>query len=887
MKRFIPFLLVLLALFIPRPTVAGTTGKISGKVIDASTGEPLIGANVLILGTQLGASSGLDGSYFIINVPPGNYEVRAAYVGYQTVIEKGVAVDIDRTTPITFELPEGAIQTKAVVVTAQRQRIIRDLTATSEQVTAVQIQKLPVEGLTDILQLQVGMTQDPGGGLHLRGGRSDEIQYIVDGMPVVDPFGSGLAVDVQNNDIQQLQVISGTFNAEYGQAMSGVVNIVTKAGGDKLQGNIEAYSGEYETSHPSLFYDIGQQRPLGERYVQGDFGGPIPLLSRTHFFFSGRLTDEQGWLFGRMVHVPSDFGDFSAVNPADWLMTYGGDSSLVAMNPSFSYSYSAKITTSPFDWLKVTYSLISNFSRWKNYDHFNMFNPGYDPTNRNWAYNNILTFTNVLSKSTYQTFAFSYYATRYTSSVYANPYDPRFLSEIHYNLSVPGGIFNVGGVDNGFQYDNSYTTEAKYDITSQVNESNLLKFGVDLRDIKMKEEDFTVNDNPQTGFRLKIDPLTAFDHNAYNHSPIEAAAYLQDKLEVKDFVMNAGLRYDYFTARYYVPINMANPMNKNPDVPGENLPFSQGYRYVDPKAKLSPRLGIAFPISDVGSLHASFGEFFQMPDLQQVYMNPGFKVQGVYQSVIGNADINPEETTAYEIGIQQEMTSQLILDATCYYKDIRNLSGVTFFRTFDQVNYAEITNANYGYAWGITLELRLLQTGMLSSDINYTYQVAEGNGSDPLEAFYDQQSGNEATRIIVPLSWDQTHVLNWVVNLTGEDWGVSAISRFNSGNPYTPNVIDFIASNIQLLNLGRRLSQFNLDLQAYKDFSLGVLSAQVFLRVDNVFDQTLQEYFPVFTPQELAAHAPEDYLNSLYAFDYNPASQPMPRLIKLGIKLNY
>ncbi len=872
--------MILLVLSVTRLALGGTTGKIAGKVIDENTGDPLIGANILIVGTQLGAATDLNGNYFVINIPPGTYEVRASYVGYQTVIEKEVHVYIDRTTPLDFKLSQGAVHAKPVVVTARQEKIIRDLTATSEQISSTQIQKLPVEGLTDILQLQAGMTKGPSGDLHLRGGRADEIQYVVDGMPIIDPFGNGLAVDVQNNDIQQIQVISGTFNAEYGQAMSGVVNIVTKSGGDRLRGNIEAYSGEFATGNSNLFYDIAQQLPLGERYVQGDLGGPVPLLDRTHFFVSGRVTDERGWLFGRMIHTPSDFGDFSAVNPADWLITYSGDSSLVAMNPSFGSSYSAKLTTSPFDWLTVGYTLIADYSRWKNYDHFNMFNPGYDPTNQSWGYNNLVTFTNVLSKSTYQRLSLSYYATRYSSSVYQDPYDPRFLSQIHYNLNVPGGIFNVGGVDNGFTYERSFTKELKYDLTSQVNQANLVKLGFDLRDIEMKEEDFTVNDNPQTGFQLKIDPLTAFDHNAYDHTPFEGAVYVQDKLEVKDFVLNAGLRYDYFNAHYYVPTNMTDPMNK------QHRPFDQAYRYVNPKAQLSPRVGVAFAISDKGSLHASFGEFFQMPDLQQVYMNPGFKVQGVYQSVIGNADINPEQTVAYEIGIQQELTPEIVLDATSYYKDIRNLSGVTFFRTFDQVNYAEITNANYGYAWGITLELRLLNAGIISSDLNYTYQLAEGNGSDPLQAFYDAQSGDEATRVLVPLNWDQTHVLNWVVNLNGKDWGVSVISRFHTGNPYTPNVIGFIATNVQLLNMGRRLPQFDMDLQAYKDFDLGFTSLQVFLRVDNLLDQTLPEYFPVLTPQQLASFAPESYLNSLYSFYYDPASQPMPRLVKLGLKLN-
>lgn len=129
--------------------------------------------------------------------------------------------------------------------------------------------------------------------------------------------------------------------------------------------------------------------------------------------------------------------------------------------------------------------------------------------------------------------------------------------------------------------------------------------------------------------------------------------------------------------------------------------------------------------------------------------------------------------------------------------------------------------------------------------------------------------------------------MNWVLNITGDSWGISTISRFNSGNPFTPTNTSILVTDVQLENLARRLAQFNMDLQAYKNFNFGIMNAQLFLRVENVFDQTLPEYFPILTPQLLAAHIPEDYLNSLYDFDYDPSTQPMPRLVKLGITLNY
>ncbi|MHB1685860.1 MAG: TonB-dependent receptor [Ignavibacteriaceae bacterium] len=875
-------ILFLIMFLIPRVIWCGTTGKISGKVIDAKTGEPLVGANIIIENTSLGAAAGLDGSYYIINIPPGTYKVKASYIGYQTVVEEQVVINIDRTTPLDFSLkPTGGFQTNTVVVVAKKEGIIKDLTSTSQQISFSQIQKLPVENIGDILTLQAGMTQDPGGGMHLRGGRSDEISYIVDGMPIDNPFGGGLAVDVQNNDVQQLEVISGTFNAEYGRAMSGIVNIVTKEGGDKLEGTVTAYTGEYATSNSDLFYNIVKQRPFGEKYFEGTLGGPFSFINHTHFFLSARVTDQQGWLYGRRLHVPSDTADFSNTDPNQWQIQYGGDGALVPMNSSRSLSYSGKVTSSLFKGFKITYSLTADYGRWQNYDHFNKYNPNYEPTNENWGYNNLLSFTHVISNSTFQELRLSYYATKYQSSAYLNPFDQRYFVGIQYNLSVPAGIFNVGGVNNSFQYNKSYTTACKYDLTSQVNKANLVKLGFEFRQYELREEDFNVRKDAQTNFQLAIDPLTALDHNAYDHKPVEAGAYVQDKVEVQDFILNAGIRFDYFDARTYVPTNFGDPSNLL------ERPFNEAYKYVKPKMQLSPRIGFAFPISDGGSLHASFGEFFQMPELGRLFENPGFKVVGTFESFIGNANLEAQKTISYEIGLQQKLSPQLILDATCYFKDIRNLAGTKLYQTFDQVQYGQYVNYDYGSVWGITLVLDLLQTGMISSNIDYTYQVAEGNGSDPKQAFYDAANKSEAAKTLIPLAWDQTHVLNWIVNVSGEDWGVSAISRFQSGFPYTPITGNLLAVNNQLLNLGRRNPQFNMDLQIYKNLKIASLTAQLFLRVENVFDQTLPEYLPQLTPQQLAGHAAEDYLNTLYEISFNPASQPAPRLVKLGIKFNY
>ncbi|MGE5499183.1 MAG: carboxypeptidase-like regulatory domain-containing protein, partial [Syntrophothermus sp.] len=287
MKKITPLLILMIA-FIPQVLWCGVTGKISGKIVDKKTGEPLFGATISLENTKFGGVSDADGSYYIINIPPGTYSVKATYVGYKSVMEKNVVVNIDRTTKVDFQIESTDLQTGTVEVVAHAEGgIIRDLTTSSQQISSDLIKQMPVESMMDVVALQAGVTKDGGGGIHLRGGRSSEVAYIVDGMPVTNPFGGGLNVTVENNSIQQMEVISGTYNAEYGRAMSGIINIVTKEGTQRFQGNVTAYSGDFLTTHNDLFLNIDKINPFNNRYAEGSFSGPVPFLKNTSFFVSG------------------------------------------------------------------------------------------------------------------------------------------------------------------------------------------------------------------------------------------------------------------------------------------------------------------------------------------------------------------------------------------------------------------------------------------------------------------------------------------------------------------------------------------------------------------------------------------------------------------------
>ena len=205
MKYVNKYLIVLLVVF--HVLHAGTTGKLVGVVIDKISREPLVGANILVNETNFGTATDLEGRYFVLKIPPQTYSVTFSMIGYKDVLVKDVRIQVDLTTTLNAELEEGVIGMDAVEGTALRPMVQADVTYSQANITSEEIDMLPVEELEDIVALQAGVVNSDG--LHVRGGRSGEIAYMIDGVAVTDPYDAGMAVEIENNAIQELQFISG------------------------------------------------------------------------------------------------------------------------------------------------------------------------------------------------------------------------------------------------------------------------------------------------------------------------------------------------------------------------------------------------------------------------------------------------------------------------------------------------------------------------------------------------------------------------------------------------------------------------------------------------------------------------------------------------------
>ena len=842
--RFLLF--IIFCFFIGLEGFAGTTGKIRGLVLEKDTGEPLIGANIQIQGTALGSSTDVNGYFFIINVPPGNYNMEATMIGYAKVIVSNVQVFTDRTTTQSFTLSEEIIEGTEVVVTATRPIIEKDRTNSTAYINSEQIDALPVQEVEDLIQLQTGITKDAAGRFHMRGGRAGEIAYLVDGIPVTDQFSGGSSIEIENSWVQELQVISGTFNAEYGQAQSGVINVITKGGRKKYSGKISLWAGDYVSTNDDVFMNINDIG-LGETNGQLSLGGPLNFLPKGSFFINSRVYDREGWLYGqRRTRIedttpiqsyyhdaqqsPTDEERLVGIKIPDSLQT--GDRAFVPLNPLTKYNTYANISFEPARAMNLEYSIFADYQSRQSYSDARRYAPDGVPTSTSTGFNHIINFTHTLSQRVFYKLGFSYASKLEESMLFDDPLDSSYQGS---ELNLNGFLF--GGTNDSRSRRELATALAKFDLTSQIGQYNLVKIGLEAKRHDLNVSSLTtisrgpVYEQPQ----LEIPAQNTSGNNTYTQQPIEFAAFIQDKVEFDEIILNAGIRFDYWHSLGDVLVDPEAVTQT-----GNGIRIGSALRGSDPQYQLSPRVGMAFPISEKGVMHVSYGHFFQIPRFSYIFTNSEFEIElGDLETIVGNANLKPEKNIAYEIGIQQEVAPGWGLQATVYYKDIKNLLGQEIINTRDKKIYARYINRDYGNVKGITLSLEKVYSNQVAGTIDYTYQIARGNASDPNSVFSDFQSRppRESEKQVLPLDWDQQNTLNTTIRIGDpKNWNIGVIGRFKTGQPYSPSNPGS-ALTTQFENSARKPVIYDIDLNMHKSLHLLGQKVRAFLRVYNLLDR--------------------------------------------------
>ncbi len=907
---------------------AGTTGKIAGTVKDAQSGEPVVGASVVLQGTQTGAATNVDGYYAILNISPGKYTMVVSAVGYTRKLISNVTVNIDLTTAMDVTISSTVVEVgEEVVATATRPLVQKDLTATTAIVNGEQIQALPVTEVGDVLALQAGYVAGS-----LRGGRSGEVAYWIDGVPVTDVFNGDQVVQVNKSLVQELQLVSGAYNAEYGQAMSGIVNIATKEGGPRFAGTLGLYGGDYTSSDKSLF-PAKSFNPVNIRNIEGTLSGPVVGDNLT-FFANGRYIYFGGWENGFNRFNPQNIAYTDSTNNFVLFRDPSGkgDSALVPMNSSERAYAQGKLSWKISSVMKLTGNYIFDRTKSTPYDRRYYFDPNGLGNDFNSSNTFIFQFSHTLNQSTFYTIGGSAFVKKFQHYLYKDPFDTRYVSPKLF-LDVPNSwSFYTGGTDMNHTNRSTTTLLAKVDVTSQIDEINLVKAGIEYTQHKLYYDNYNLQpileqsdinlarDNPF--IQTQIPDLSSFNHDQYTHRPKMVGAYIQDKLEFKDLIINIGLRYDLFQPdghtladptdpNIYAPIRPSNRFfdanGNGVQDPGEldkSVADRQAYWYVKAKAKsqLSPRLGFSFPITARGIIHFSYGHFFQVPKFEYLYFNPDFKVGPGAQTgvvgtnVVGNADLNPEETIKGEIGVQQQLTDDIAIDVTGYLSDIRGLTGTEAQQIVvfgGSALYSQYTNTDFGNVKGIILTVNKRFSGGFDATLDYTFQIARGSASDPQDAQKAIAGGAQPDIQINPLGWDQRHTLNLTAAYAAKTWGISAIGQYGSGTPYSPRRTTDITA--LLTNSQVKPSTVNLDLKAYYEFDLASVKCVAFARVFNVFDIRNEEQVyddtgrAGFTLDQAQAQAtnPNQLVNTLDQWFHTPTQYSEPRRIEFGLNLEF
>ncbi len=887
--------------------IGQTTGKIAGKIIDKNTREPLAGVNVYIPGTYLGTVSDIKGHYYLINVTPGKYDLKISIIGYADVIVPNVLVSINRTINLEIEMEQAVLEGQEIVVEVDPVSRKKDQTGTIKNVSSDQISTLPIEDLRSVIGMQAGVVDG-----HFRGGRITEVSYLVDGIQVDDVFGGEVEiVTLEPEVVQDLEVLTGTFNAEYGRAMSGVVNAVTKDGGDKFEGSASVSGGSYITSHNNIFIGLPQSDNFIRKYLVNhseseidlirnkdykfQLSGPI-LSERITFFTNIRFQNNKNHLNGVRRFNVRDYSNYYSSNPLLWVTEASGDSSYQSLNGSENLSFMGKLSFQVFKNIRFSYLYTRNDDNWDSYNHIFKYNP--DGKTSDYASTNFQAFqlNHMLSNKLFYDIKISRSDNYYGNYVFKNPLDSNYVHDKY--LESYGVGFFTGGQEKNHTERFIHDEAVKLDVTWQMTNNHDLKFGSNYTEHVIDNRWHLIRNlysglaNQDEKYEPEIFGDSTVYGDVYKVKPIELSAYIQDKMEFNNMVINVGIRYDQFDPNKKYPSDWRNPSNQL-SLPDSMMSFPVNAPSI---SQLSPRFGLAYQLGGTAVLHFSYGHFFQMPPMYALYTNNSYLIGPAdFTTTVGNPLLKPEKTITYEIGLWQELTRDMGIEVSLFYKDIYNLLSSKIISTYNQIEYGLYSNKDYANARGIEVKYDL-KLSNIAAYVNYTLQYTRGNADYPTQAFDREGNSQDPVNRFIPMSWDQRHTLNATLVYAYNDFNISLTGYYNSGTPYTFSPLaESVLSRVNLYpNNDKKPSTYAVDLTSSYQYSFFKIPMRFTLSIYNLFDRlnevtvnsgTGRAYTAIVRESDIISHRSE--FNSYKDIIQNPSMYAAPRLIKFGVGIAF
>jgi outer membrane receptor protein involved in Fe transport len=642
-------------------------------------------------------------------------------------------------------------------------------------------------------------------------------------------------------------------------------------------------------------------------------------------------------------------------------------------NSVAGWSYQGKIDYSFTPNIKLQLSGNGSYDKWQRYVHTYlnpefpeqiMHSPRYE--DKNLGLNAKLTHT--LNAETFYNFSVSYFNTErlqgdgvlfddydsYNRS-FANPeYDvhnlfregrPTYASEVDTTIEVGSSA------DTLVAYEASYFTNYlnrissyigfKGDVTHQLTASNTVKLGFDFQRHTVR---YFENLNATQIFSYTRLNRYGFDslgnvsddedwQNATRH-PINLGLYAQDRFEYRGLIVNAGLRFDFFDYKALRLRSESDPFD--PELVGDPTLDESDLEASEKFTRLSPRLGISFPVSDRTQMHVNYGIFFQRPDLRRLYVGYDFfeaRVDAGSYYPFPSPNLEPETTTQYEVGISQQLGDATAFSVTAYYKDVKDLTQIFHVTPARPTVYDVYGNVDYGTIKGVDFELQMRRTRNISMNLKYSLSYANGTGSFANSGYnIAWKNPLGAPKSTNPLDYDQRHSLIGMFDVRTskgegprvgdyyilENFGINTVIQMASGLPYTPTEIyDGVSPNASVdqqptgpINSARTPWTWTIDMKIERAFTISGYEIVPYLWVKNLLNRDnvnsvyegtgeayTSGYLKTLEGQTRAANASvEEHTNVVvgdeFAYRYdlaqnNPSTYSNPRMILVGLRVSF
>ncbi len=916
MKRLATLSTILL--FLSSIILAGTSGKISGSVKDNQTGESLVGVNIVLVGTTFGASSDIEGNFYILNVPPGTYSVRASSLGYASVVQTNVRVDIDQSTEVKFALSPEVVQGEEVVIVAERPVVQKDVSSTRANISEKEIQSLPVSSISAVVALQAGVQ----GGLVIRGGDADQTAFIVDGLTLRNERDNTPYSGISLSSVQDVQVQTGGFNAEYGNIRSGIVNVVTKEGSPNeysLSATFRFSPPAQKHFGPSVYnpnsfwirsrldpavawtgtnngaWDLYTQRQyigfegwnavsqatlkdndpsndltpeaaqrlfLFQFRRQGDiikpdynidagFGGPVPFISQDlgnlRFFASYRSAKS-------MYLIPLSTDAYDDYNGQIRVTSDVGSGMKLMLQGIIGKQTGTNDNNSGLPGLFQSSSGIASVLDRVSYIDVRIYSPNYFAPSTVSMNSYGGKFTHVVSPATYYEASlhgqsFSYEtgpgSARNTSKSYlfGNSY---YVDEAPYGFSesTSGRTFLTNGIGFSNSRDSSElaTYTAKVDMTSQLDQYNQLKGGVEF-----------VLSHSKVNYGLKDYFTGNFTQSKWDTKPVRLALYAQNKFEYEGMIANLGLRLDYSNpgGEWYILTPFDDRLDQVQSG-STDIDVTMTKEPVKEVLNLSPRLGVAFPVTEYSKLFFNYGHFRSMPTPENLFL---IRVDPRFNTIsrLANPNNPLPKTVAYELGYEHGLFEEYLIRVAGYYKNVTDQATTVTYISSKGTTYAISAPNSYEDIRGFEITVNKNRGEWITGFLNYTYMASstgrfgyrQQNEDKNKQAIYERD--NKASDIYqtkpVPRPYARASVdfftpteygpvyggigllSDWRLNLTAS-WSNGSYFTWFGGSGAPPDV----RNNAQYRDV------YGVDMRFSKNFKVGTANVQLFVDMANLFN---------------------------------------------------